>query len=355
MSFSTDDSELESLVDDLAQLSHNLPSRQHRKWVLRAFAVLVRLMGEEVDRLDWKILTATLEDLEQAFQVFYPYRHVRKVAMFGSARTQPHTPEYEMAMKFAQQISQRGFMAITGGGGGIMEAGNKGATRDRSFGLNIQLPFEQSSNEYIEGDSKLINFKYFFTRKLFFLRESDAIAIFPGGFGTMDEAFEALTLSQTGKYGPVPLVLVDTPQASYWEEWNEYIYNHLVTRGLVSPEDDSIYTIAHDIDAACDTICAFYRVYHSSRYVKEQFVMRLNCELAEAAVEYLNETYSDILVKGKITKSPTLPPEQKDETAHLPRLVFYYNQKDAARLTQMIRDINRLGTDESAQKHPEWK
>lgn len=355
MPFSSDDSELESLVKDLTELSHNLSSLKHNKWIQRALAVLVRLTGEEVDRLDWKILTATLEDLEQAFQIFYPYRHIRKVAMFGSARTQPNAPEYEMAMKFAQQISQRGFMAMTGGGGGIMEAGNKGATRDRSFGLNIQLPFEQSSNAYIEGDPKLINFKYFFTRKLFFLRESDAIAIFPGGFGTMDEAFEALTLSQTGKYGPVPLVLVDTPQASYWEEWNEYIYNHLVNRGLVSPEDDSIYTITHDIDEACDTICAFYRVYHSSRFVGEQFVMRLNCELTDEAVEQLNAEYQDILVKGCIEKSAALPPEQKDETAHLPRLVFYYNQKDAARLTQMIREVNRLGTDESAQKHPEWK
>ncbi|MDY7016343.1 MAG: LOG family protein, partial [Cyanobacteriota bacterium] len=284
MQSSAADKGMDSLSRDLVELAETLPALEHSQWIQRAIAVLVRLTGEEVDRLDWKILTAALEDLEQAFQIFYAYRHIRKVSIFGSARTAPNEPEYRLAVEFARAIVQQGFMAITGAGGGIMEAANKGAQREHSFGLNIQLPFEQGANSFIRGDAKLIEFKYFFTRKLFFLRESDAIAVFPGGFGTLDEVFEALTLSQTGRYGPVPLVLLEAPESSYWEEWNDYIYNHLVNRGLVSPQDHSLYTITRDPRVACQTISDFYRVYHSSRFVGEKFVIRLNGELSDRAI-----------------------------------------------------------------------
>lgn len=346
---------LQSLTADLAQLVENLPHHTHGKWIGRALAVLVRIATEEVDRLDWKILTAALEDMEQGFQVFYPYRHTRKITIFGSARIAPSTQEYQMAREFARLLTQQGFMVMTGGGGGIMQAGNEGAGRHNSFGLNIQLPFEQGANPYIVDDDKLIEFKYFFTRKLFFLRESDAIALFPGGYGTQDEAFEALTLCQTGRHGPVPLVLIDKPGGDYWQAWDRYIRHHLIGNGLVSPEDSSIYTITDRLDVACAAINDFYRIYHSSRYVGDLFVMRLNAELSDAQVEYLNADFNDILIKGKIRKSEVLPQEQSDETAELPRIVFHFNQRDLGRLYQLIRTINQSQIPATQKTHPERK
>ena len=237
-----------------------------------------------------------------------------------------------------------------------MQAGNEGAGRDNSFGLNIKLPFEQGANSSIDGDDKLIDFKYFFTRKLFFLTESDAIALFPGGFGTQDEAFETLTLCQTGKYGPVPLVLIDKPGGDYWHSWNDYICSQLKAKGLISPEDPCLYTITDNLDVACQTIKDFYRVYHSSRYVGKLFVIRLKLELTDDAVVQLNQEFSDILSRGKIEKSAALPQEQKDtETSNLPRLTLYFNQKSLGRLYQLINKINRLGDVCDATEHPEIK
>ena len=236
-----------------------------------------------------------------------------------------------------------------------MQAGNEGAGREQSFGLNIRLPFEQEANTFIEGDPKLINFKYFFTRKLFLLRESDAVALFPGGFGTQDEAFECMTLSQTGKFGPVPLVLIDRPGGSYWQDWSAYIDQHLVQQGLISPDDPSLYTVTDNLDVACNAITRFYQVYHSSRYVGEKLVIRLKSDLADTDVDQLNVNFSDILVKGCIEKSQALPEEAQDETVGLPRLVLYFNQRDLGRLYQMIATINDLGTPSSAAAHPERK
>lgn len=345
-----------SLSQELLELTEQLSSRKHGKWIQRALSVLLRIAGEEVDRLDWKILATSLEDLENGFQIFYQYRHIRKITIFGSARIPPETTEYQLAVEFARRITELGFMVLTGGGGGIMQAGNQGAGREHSFGLNINLPFEQEANPYIVNDPKLINFKYFFTRKLFFLKESDAVALFPGGFGTQDEAFETLTLCQTGKYGPVPLVLIDEPGGNYWKLWHEYICN-LVDRGLVSPHDTSLYTITDSIDEACRVICDFYRVYHSSRYVNDLLIIRLNNELTDLQLQKLNQEYNDILVKGTIEKSLALPEEQTDETVNLPRIVFYFNQKDLGRLYQMINQINQWGEQlqPNLNQHPEWK
>jgi hypothetical protein len=355
MTLSPSDPALKSLQTDLAALIDQLPSLEHGKWIQRALILLMQLAEEEIDRLDWKILTACVQDMERAFKVFYPYRHVRKVTIFGSARIAPDTPEYKLAVEFARYLTQQGFMVMTGAGGGIMEAGNKGAGAENSFGLNIQLPFEQGSNPFIEGDPKLINFKYFFTRKLFFLRESDAIALFPGGFGTQDEAFECLTLCQTGRSGPVPLVLIDKAGGTYWQEWDAYIRKHLIERGLVSPEDTSLYTITDSVDVAYEAINNFYRVYHSSRYVGEQFVIRLKSELSDADVEELNAKFSDMLVKGRIEKSQALPEEAPDETAKLPRLVLYFNRRDSGRLYQLISTISQMGASSPAATHPEHK
>lgn len=355
MALSSERDNLDSFLQQLNQLIEQLPNRKERKLIERSLAVLLRIADREIDRLDWKIIAASLEDLERGFQTFYPYRHTRKISIFGSARIATNTPEYQMAVDFARCVTKLGFMVITGAGGGIMQAGNEGAGRENSFGLNIKLPFEQSANSSIQDDDKLINFKYFFTRKLFFLRESDAIALFPGGFGTQDEAFETLTLCQTGKYGPVPLVLIDRPGGDYWHSWNEYICKRLVARGLVSSEDPSLYTITDNLDIACNTIRDFYRVYHSSRYVGTQFVLRLNSELSDEIVDKLNQDFSDILTQGKIAKSSALPEEKWDKNVDLPRLVFYFNQRDLGRLYQMITTINQLGMTSLDNKHPEIK
>jgi uncharacterized protein (TIGR00730 family) len=356
MASSSSDS-LDKLRVTIDHLFDRLPNLKHTDSIQKALRTLVRIANlEEIERLDWKILNAALQDMERAFQVFYPYQHVRKIAIFGSARIESDAPEYQMAVAFARCVTLQGFMVITGAGNGIMQAGNEGAGAENSFGLNIRLPFEQGANAFIKGDLKLIEFKYFFTRKLFFLREADALALFPGGFGTQDEAFECITLSQTGKSAPVPLVLIDRPGGSYWQDWDAYIHKHLLQRGLISPDDSSLYTITDNLDVACEAIAGFYRVYHSSRYVGDQLVVRLKSGLTDEAVEQLNATFKDILLKGRIEKSQALPQEIGDETADLPRLVLYFNQRDLGRLYQLISAINQLGTpslDDS--QHPERK
>ncbi|MEH2328004.1 LOG family protein [Nostoc sp.] len=347
---------LESLQADIADLIVRLPTLKNRQFILQALTTIVRLADTEIERLDWKILSSALADMERGFQLFYDYRHVRKVTIFGSARLAPDRPEYLMALEFARAISQLGFMVMTGGGGGIMQAGHEGAGRENSFGLNIQLPFEQQANPFIEGDPKLVNFKYFFTRKLFLLKESDAVALFPGGFGTQDEAFECMTLSQTGKFGPVPLVLIDRPGGDYWRSWSEYIDKQLVQNGLVNPEDPSLYTVTDNLDVACNAITRFYQVYHSSRYVSNKLVIRLKTDISDALLEQLNADFSDIIIQGRIEKSQALPEEAQDETVELPRLILYFNQRDLGRLYQMIATINRMGTPSPEDvAHPERK
>lgn len=349
----------ESIHTDLINLLDRLPNQKHGELIQLALTTIMQMAEHDIDRLDWKICNAALRDMERAFKTFYPYRHTRKISIFGSARTTPETPEYSLAVDFARQITQMGFMVITGAGGGIMQAGNQGAGREHSFGLNIQLPFEQGANSFIENDPKLVPFKYFFTRKLFFLKESDALALFPGGFGTQDEAFECITLSQTGKSSPMPLVLIDKPGGHYWHDWNEYIHKQLLGRGFISPDDPSLYTITDRVDVACQAIADFYRVFHSCRYVGNRLVFRLNTDLSEEDVETLNAEFNDILTKGQIEKSHALPQEAQDlTTVGMARLVMHFNQRDLGRLYQLIQRINALGTtsktiDKTA--HPEWK
>ncbi len=343
-----------SLVSHLSALLAQLPTLEHSEWIVRALLSVIHIAQEDIDRLDWKILTASLQDMERAFQAFASYRHVRKISIFGSARLAADSPEYQIAVEFARQVAAQGFMVMTGAGGGIMQAGNEGAGLEKSFGLNIQLPFEQGANPFVRED-KLIPFKYFFTRKLFFLRETDAVGLFPGGFGTQDEAFECLTLCQTGKAGPMPLVLIDRPGGEYWLGWERYVKDHLLKQQLISAEDLSLYTITDRVEVAIATITNFYRVYHSSRYVKDQLVMRLNTELSDPDVAQLNQEFADILVKGKIEKSQILPEENPADVPHLPRLVFVFNQKDHGRLYQMINVINQRGQFSELMSHPELK
>jgi uncharacterized protein (TIGR00730 family) len=355
MTIFSSSSDPQSLQAEISELLHNLPNVKHGKLIQQALTTLMRLAEVETDRLDWKILNASLQDMEQAFRVFYPYRHIRKISIFGSARTQPDAPEYRMAADFARCVTLQGFMVMTGGGPGIMQAGNEGAGLEKSFGLNIQLPFEQGSNPFIEGDPKLINFKYFFTRKLFFLRESDALALFPGGFGTQDEAFECLTLMQTGKASPLPLVLVDPPGGSYWKSWEIYQRDHLLKAGLISEDDLYLYTLTDRVDEACAAIAGFYKVFHSSRYVGENLILRLKWEPSDEILDYLNGKYSRLLVDGQILRGAVLPEEVGSDTEHLSRLILHFNQRDLGLLYQLIRDLNRLVQPAPEVIHPEQK
>ena len=340
---------------DLLQTLDRLPDLENGALIAQIMDTLVRMANQEAERLDWKILSYSLLDMEEGFKSFYPYRHTRKITVFGSARTPSSQPEYQMAVAFARRVSTQGFMVMTGAGGGIMQAGNEGAGRDRSFGLNIQLPFEQGANPVIHGDRKLVDFKYFFTRKLFFLKESDAIALFPGGFGTQDEAFESLTLIQTGKAMPLPLVLVDRPGGDYWKSWDYYVRNRLLDQGLISPDDTSLYHLTDSVEDAIESIESFYRMYHSSRYVDGQLVIRLKAELCEGGIDQLNEEFGDILTKGKIREVSAFDAERGDETEELPRLALHFNQRSLGRLHQMIRYLGKIGIACEAVQHPEQK
>ena len=339
----------------LMQVLENLPDSDNTGLITEIFATLVRMSAQEAERLDWKILSHSLLDMEGGFKAFFPYRHVRKITIFGSARTPADLAEYQMAAEFARRVVKQGFMVMTGAGGGIMQAGNEGAGRDRSFGLNIQLPFEQGANSTITGDPKLLDFKYFFTRKLFFLKESDAIALFPGGFGTQDEAFESLTLIQTGKANPMPLVLIDKPGGTYWKNWDYYIRNCLLDQALISPDDTSLYHLTDSLDGALAYIENFYRMYHSSRYVRGQLVIRLKAPLCPGGIDQLNDEFSDILSKGQIREVSAFDIERGDETEALPRLALHFNQRDAGRLNQMIHYLGKLGISCDAIEHPEKK
>jgi uncharacterized protein (TIGR00730 family) len=291
-------------------------------------------------RLDWKIIRSTMRDMGNAISAFAPHQHRRKVAVFGSARITEDTAIYQEAMRFSQRIQEVGFMVLTGAGGGVMEAGNRGAGQADSFGLNIDLPFEQDANPYIDRNGKLIDFRYFFARKLFFIRESDGFAVFPGGMGTQDECFELLTLLQTGRTPPMPLVLIDPPGGNYWKSWDEYIRGQLLGNRLISPEDLNLYWRTDNIEAAAQHIQHFYRIYHSSRYVDDILVLRLQVSLSDPYLAFLNAKFADILVAGEIQKSVALPEEDIDETTPLPRLTLKFNRSSHGRLRQLIDAIN---------------
>jgi len=300
-----------------------------------------KLAADRASVGDLKLASGALKEMRYAFKLFAPYRGVRKVSAFGSARTQPGDAVFALAERFARCIADRGFMVITGAGPGIMEACQRGAGRDRSFGINIRLPFEQEPNRIIHGDPKLMHFKYFFTRKLFFIKEADAVVLFPGGFGTHDEGFEVLTLLQTGKTRPVPLVLLDRPRGTYWKTWQRYVEDHLLRRGMIGADDLALYKVTDNVDAAVDEIVGFYRVYHSSRYVGERLVLRLARPLPPPFVEELAAEFRDIIASGSLEQRAALPAERNEaEIVDLPRLVCRFNRLHFGRLRQMIDRLN---------------
>ena len=294
---------------------------------------------------DLKLMNRSLKELRYAAKIFAPYREVRKVVVFGSARTAPTEPEALLAEEFGRQIVANKYMVITGGGDGIMGAAQRGAGRENSFGLNIRLPFEQRPNEIIHGDPKLINFNYFFTRKLNFVKETHAFALFPGGFGTMDEGFEVLTLMQTGKALIIPVVLLDRPNGSYWETWMRFLTDHLLKLGLISAEDFNFIKIAHNVEEAVAEILLFYKNYASSRWVGSQLVFRICKPLTNLAVTRLNTEFAELLRSGEIVQGGPLPQEQNQpEIAHLTRLILTPHRHAFGRYRLLINAINLAET-----------
>jgi uncharacterized protein (TIGR00730 family) len=304
-------------------------------------ATALKMARDKIGTGDLKLMNRSLKELRYAAKIFAPYRDVRKVVVFGSARTAATDPEAQLAEEFGRQMVANKYMVITGGGDGIMGAAQRGAGRENSFGLNIRLPFEQRANQVIEGDQKLINFNYFFTRKLNFVKETHAFVLFPGGFGTMDEGFEALTLMQTGKALIIPIVLIDRPGGSYWETWMRFLTDHLLKQGLVSAEDFNFIKIAHNVPAAVEEILLFYRNYVSSRWVGSQLVIRICQPLSRKAVAALNKQFAEVLRTGEITQGGPLPQERNQpEIAHLTRLVLTPHRDGFGRYRQLIDAIN---------------
>ncbi|HYV34519.1 MAG TPA: LOG family protein [Gemmataceae bacterium] len=303
-----------------------------------------KLIRDHANRGDVKLLSTALKELRYCFKVFAPFRHRRKVTVFGSARLPLDHRACLAAVEYGKRMAEAGFMVITGAASGIMEAGHLGAGRDASIGVNILLPFEQSANPIIAGDNKLMHLKYFFTRKLLFVKESDAVALFPGGFGTQDEAFEVLTLVQTGKSHLFPIVMVDEPGGDYWKQWHHYIETVLLPRELISPSDLALYKVTDSVDEAVQEVLRFYRVYHSMRYVRDELVLRLHKPLTPEVLEKLRHDFADIVVRGTIEPSPALPAEVSDpHLAELPRLHFHFDRRHLGRLRMMIDAINASG------------
>jgi uncharacterized protein (TIGR00730 family) len=301
----------------------------------------LKILTDVKDSGDVRVIQTAMRELRYALKLFAPYASKRKVTMFGSARTMPSKVEYQQAVEFGKKIVKAGFMVITGAGPGIMQAGHEGAGPENSFGANIRLPWEQSANPIIQNDKKLITFKYFFTRKLIFVRHSDAIVLFPGGFGTLDEGYEALTLMQTGKSQLMPLVLVDKPGGTYWRTWDKHVREHLLRDQLISPDDLNLYQITDDTDQAVRIITRFYRNFQSTRFVKDLFVIRLKRAPTASAMEAMNEDFADIISGSKIKSIEPTAEEKADEDAlDLARIGFGFNRRDYGRLRQLIDVLN---------------
>lgn len=303
-----------------------------------------KLLRDQANRGDVKLLNTALKELRYSFKVFSAYKRRRKVTVFGSARLPLDHPSCVQAVEFGRKMAQAGFMVITGAAQGIMEAGHIGAGRENSIGVNILLPFEQEANPTIAGDTKLMHLKYFFTRKLLFVKESDAIALFPGGFGTLDEAFEVLTLIQTGKSHLFPFVLIENPGDDYWQRLLAFLQDVLVARELISAYDLALFKLTTSVDDAVAEVLNFYRVYHSMRYVGPDLVFRLQRPLSDTLVNRLGADFGDILKAGSFEQVGALPAENTEpHLAHLPRLKFRFDRHKLGRLRMLIDVINQEG------------
>ena len=320
-------------------LAQAIEGHPQRRTIDRALVSLLDICRRETEPEAWRIVSGTLADISEALTVFRPHREVRKVAVFGSARTTAEDPSYRLAEQLAAAAVEAGFEVITGAGGGIMEAANRGAGCEASIGLNVDLPFEQHPNPIVSScEGRLLHFRYFFTRKLFFLRESDAVVVLPGGFGTLDELFESLTLVQTGRTPPVPVVLLAPEEDAYWASWQQEVQRQMTHRGLISPEDRSLVVLADNAQAAMEHICRFYRVFHAAELHSDRVELQLNVELSAAELEQLNHDFDDLVDQGAIQAAETC-----DEEGYLrPCLRFHFDKRRMGRLYQLIHALNDL-------------
>lgn len=331
--------EASGLIDRLSDQGSELDRRLASDMIRSA----IGLLDDGCDTGQMKLMANAVKEMRKSWKVFNDWKGVRKITIYGSARTPEDHADYDAARDFSRRIAGEGWMSITGAGDGIMKAGHEGPTRESSFGLRIRLPFETTANEVIEGDPKLISFRYFFTRKLMFMAHADAVAVCPGGFGTQDELFEALTLIQTGKSNIVPVVLLAGEGGVYWDHWRTYIEKNLLGNGWISSEDMSLIYAAKSPQDACDHILQFYRVYHSSRYVGDHLVLRLNHSLKEEQVELLNREFADLVHCERIEQTAALPGES--DHLDLPRLVFHHTRRAWGRVRQLIDRVNEFGLD----------
>lgn len=337
-----DSPKISEMIDALVREVGGQPGTMPFELVHDLVSAGLKLIPDGRNTGELKLITAAVKELRYAYRVFGQYPEPHKVTIFGSARTPKTHPDYAAAVEFGRLIAKAGWMAITGAGGGIMEAGHEGPGRDQSFGVAIRLPFEQSTNPVIAGDSKLIHFRYFFTRKLMFISQSEAVALFPGGFGTMDEGFELLTLVQTGKASMVPVVLMQGEGETFWEEFDAWIKRGLGTRGWINAEDTGLYTICTTPQQGVDEILKFYRVYHSSRYVRDDLVIRLKRPIAQKDVERLNAEFGK-LCKDGARMTLRGPYEVETDHLHLPRLCFTHTRRDFGLLRRLINAVNECG------------
>jgi uncharacterized protein (TIGR00730 family) len=328
------------LVQDLLEASGATANRDVLRDILRTAAGLA---GDDADRLDLKITAAALKEMRAAFAMFEPLKGSPKVTIFGSARTRTDDPLYDQARRLAKHLADAGWFVITGAGPGIMQAGAEGAGPERAIGISIRLPFEEPPSDVLAGGDRVVAMKYFFTRKLMLIKESSAFVCLPGGFGTQDETFELLTLLQTGKAQPAPVVLLDIPGGTYWKHWAEYVDRELVAKGLVSADDHELYLVTDDVDRAVAEIQRFWHSYHSIRWVGSRLVIRLNHTPSPQDVSDLNERFGDLLVEGSIEATEPLAAEVSDrDELDRPRLVMTYDARRAGRLRGLIDAINDL-------------
>jgi uncharacterized protein (TIGR00730 family) len=330
-----------ALDDDVAALVQRVAAPADADLIFELVASALRLGRDAADRGDLKIANAALKEMRHAFQVFAPYRAARKVSIFGSARTQPHDPLYLQTREFAAAVAARDWMVVTGAGPGIMEAGIEGAGPDNAFGVSIQLPFETATSQFVAGDPKLMSFRYFFTRKLEFIKESDAFVLLPGGYGTLDEAFELLTLLQTGKAQSAPVVLLDVPGGTYWQHWGTFVDRELQRAGYVSPEDHHLLFVTDTVQGAIDEIFGFYANYHSQRFVGGRLVLRMQHAPTPAELAALNEEFADIVARDRIEVIEATPAEVADDDhVDLARIMFRFDRRGWSRLRMMIDRLN---------------
>ena len=331
--------ESQTIEERIAQVASPAERRLYRSMV----DTVAGLIDHQTEVIDLKVADTALSEMAEAFAVFQPLRKRMKVTIFGSARTEADHPAYRQARARAAAMSGAGWMVVTGAGPGIMAAGMEGAGRDQSVGVNIRLPHEQGANRFIAQDPKLVEMRYFFTRKLMLLKESDGFIVLPGGFGTLDEGFELLTLLQTGKAEPAPMVLLDVPGGTFWQGWSRFLSEEVEPRGLVSEHDRAFFTITDDVTVAAAALLSFYRNYRSCRWVGDLLVLRMAVAPDKQQLADLNRRFADIVASGVIRTVDPLPPERADDdVVDLPRLAFRFDKTHYGRLRQLIDAVNQI-------------